>query len=86
MNAPILNQICDETITMLSDAMDYALNNQSWLNQLLADEANRKLRSIEAWVELQPKFKIKETTTEKDETDTIDIPVSQAMSLRRRSN
>ena len=74
MNAQILNHICDETITMLSDAMDDALNNQSWLNQLLADEANRILRSVETWLDLQPKFKVEEATTEDDETDTIEIP------------
>ena len=79
MNAQILNQLYDETLAMLSDAMHYALNNQSWLNQFLADEANNKLRSVEAWLELQPKFKVKETMAEKDETDTIEIPDEDVM-------
>ena len=73
MNPQILNQIYDETITMLSDAMQQALNNRSWLNQLLADKASRKLRSVEAWLELQPKFKVKDTALE-EEGDIIDIP------------
>jgi hypothetical protein len=67
-------QIYDETLAMLSDAMHHSLSNQSWLNQLLAQEANRKRNSVEAWLELQPKFKVEETTTGKGETDAKDKP------------
>jgi hypothetical protein len=68
------SQIYDETLAMLSDAMHQALSGQSWLNQLLAQEANRKVNSVEAWLELQPKFKVMKTTTEGNETYTKDVP------------
>jgi len=67
MKTQTLNQICDDTIAMARAAMLQALENTSWMTTLVVADATRTLNSLE----LQPKFKIKETPMIEDDVDTI---------------
>jgi len=71
MKAQTLNKICDDTIAMARAAMLQALENTSWMTTLLVADATRTLNSLEHWLELQAKLKIRETPMTEDKEETI---------------
>ena len=71
MSTQTPNQIYNETITMAREVVLQALEDTSWMTTLSVAEATRTLSSVERWLQLQPRFKIKENPMMEDDVETI---------------